>query len=509
MYFQTQCYVADESQAAYPHVLLHPSIDGVEMTSYRRKALLNALKAFDLFLAMAMFLLATYISLPRKSAMSLESFLSMRVKIENFVVFAVLLLMWHMTHEAFGLYNSRRMLNYLADVRDLIKAGLLGTVLMGMAGLALHVTMFSARFLFIFCVAACTASILSRLFLRILLQEARKHGRNLRNIVVVGTGPRARQFVELIEARPELGYRILGLVDRPWPGMRELCRRGYSILCDFNGLDELLRTSVVDEVVIALPMDTLHEEAAQVAAVCGLQGIMIRVFSDFFDPRLANAWADDILGGLLISHYTSMAEGWRTDAKRVFDIIVSSILLLLLSPLFLVIAILIKLSSPGPVFFTQDRVGLGKRRFKMYKFRTMVADAEQRISQLEHLNEVSGPVFKLKNDPRITPLGKLLRQSSFDELPQLINVLKGEMSLVGPRPLPVRDYKGFNQDWQRRRFSVRPGLTCLWQIAGRSSIPFETWMQLDLQYIDRWSFWLDLQILMRTIPAVLKGFGAF
>jgi lipopolysaccharide/colanic/teichoic acid biosynthesis glycosyltransferase len=145
----------------------------------------------------------------------------------------------------------------------------------------------------------------------------------------------------------------------------------------------------------------------------------------------------------------------------------------------------------------------------MYKFRTMVANAEQRMRDLEHLNEVSGPVFKLKNDPRVTPLGKLLRKSSLDELPQLINVLKGEMSLVGPRPLPVRDYEGFNQDWQRRRFSVRPGLTCLWQIAGRSSIPFETWMQLDLQYIDRWSFWLDLQILIRTIPAVLRGFGAF
>lgn len=479
------------------------------MTSYRRKALLNALKAFDLLLAMAMFLLATYIALPRRSAMSLEAFLSMRVKIENFVLFAVLLLMWHMVHEAFGLYNSRRMLSCLADVRDLIKASVFGTVLIGIAGLAFNVRMFSARFLVIFCVSACTASIIRRLLMRIVLQEARKHGRNLRNIVVVGTGPRACQFVEIIEARPDLGYRILGFVDQPWPGLQEFCQRGYPILCDFDGLEELLRTNVVDEVVIALPIGSLHAQAAQAAAVCGLQGIMIRVFSDFFDSRLASAWADDILGGLLISHYASMAEGWRTDAKRVFDITVSSILLLLFSPLFLVIAILIKLSGPGPVFFVQDRIGLGKRRFRMYKFRTMVTDAEQRMSQLEHLNEVSGPVFKLRDDPRITPVGKLLRQSSLDELPQLINVLKGEMSLVGPRPLPVRDYEGFNQDWQRRRFSVRPGLTCLWQIAGRSSIPFETWMQLDLQYIDRWSFWLDLRILMRTIPVVLKGFGAF
>ena len=149
-----------------------------------------------------------------------------------------------------------------------------------------------------------------------------------------------------------------------------------------------------------------------------------------------------------------------------------------------------------------------KRRFNLYKFRTMVEDAEQRLADLEHLNEVSGPVFKITNDPRITPIGKFLRKTSLDEMPQLFNVLKGDMSLVGPRPLPVRDYKGFDQDWHRRRFSVRPGITCLWQVDGRSSIPFEKWMELDMKYIDEWSLWLDFKILVRTIPAVLKGAGA-
>jgi lipopolysaccharide/colanic/teichoic acid biosynthesis glycosyltransferase len=160
------------------------------------------------------------------------------------------------------------------------------------------------------------------------------------------------------------------------------------------------------------------------------------------------------------------------------------------------------------MLFVQKRLGLNKRPFHIYKFRTMVATAEQQVHELEHLNEVSGPVFKIKDDPRITPIGKLLRKTSIDELPQLFNVLEGEMSLVGPRPLPIRDYEGFSEDWQRRRFSVRPGITCLWQIKGRSSIPFEKWMQLDLQYIDRWSLWLDFEILARTIPAVLKGSGA-
>jgi exopolysaccharide biosynthesis polyprenyl glycosylphosphotransferase len=194
--------------------------------------------------------------------------------------------------------------------------------------------------------------------------------------------------------------------------------------------------------------------------------------------------------------------------KRIIDFAVSLTLIVLLSPLFLVVAIFIKFTSPGPVFFVQKRLGLSKRRFSIYKFRTMVVDAEKKMHELEDLNEVSGPVFKMRKDPRITPVGRFLRKTSIDELPQLFNVLKGEMSLVGPRPLPVRDYEGFDQDWQRRRFSVVPGITCLWQVNGRSSVSFEQWMELDMQYIDQWSLWLDLKILARTIPAVLKGSGA-
>ena len=158
--------------------------------------------------------------------------------------------------------------------------------------------------------------------------------------------------------------------------------------------------------------------------------------------------------------------------------------------------------------FVQSRVGQNKRKFRMYKLRTMVVDAEKQMRGLEHLNEVSGPVFKIKNDPRITPVGRFLRKASIDELPQLFNVLKGDMSLVGPRPLPVRDYEGFSEDWHRRRLSVKPGITCLWQVNGRSSIAFEQWMELDMQYIDRWSLLLDFQILARTIPAIWKGVGA-
>jgi exopolysaccharide biosynthesis polyprenyl glycosylphosphotransferase len=194
--------------------------------------------------------------------------------------------------------------------------------------------------------------------------------------------------------------------------------------------------------------------------------------------------------------------------KRTLDCLFSTVLLVLSAPLFFVIAVLIRLTSPGPVFFRQARVGLNKRQFSIYKFRTMVADAEQLQDQLLAMNEMTGPVFKIKQDPRVTPLGRILRKTSIDELPQVFNVLMGDMSLVGPRAMSLRDYQLFDQDWQRRRFSVKPGITCLWQIHGRNSVPFEKWMELDMQYIDKWSLWLDLKILARTVPAVLRGTGA-
>jgi len=197
------------------------------------------------------------------------------------------------------------------------------------------------------------------------------------------------------------------------------------------------------------------------------------------------------------------------EFKRIFDFIVSLVLLILLCPLFLIVGLIIKVTSPGPVFFIQQRVGLNRKIFNIYKFRTMVKDAEKKLHDLEVLNEVSGSVFKIKNDPRITCTGKFLRRTSIDELPQLFNVLKGEMSLVGPRPLPVRDYNSNGQGWQHRRFEVYPGITCLWQINGRSEVPFQKWMDLDLKYINNQSFILDMQILARTIPAIIRKHGAY
>jgi exopolysaccharide biosynthesis polyprenyl glycosylphosphotransferase len=229
---------------------------------------------------------------------------------------------------------------------------------------------------------------------------------------------------------------------------------------------------------------------------------------DMFPARIARPRRDYLDGIPVITHYPGSVEGLQLAAKRSLDAALSLLLLIGLSPLFALVSLLIRLDSKGPAFYIQKRVGLNKRRFRLYKFRTMTDGADARQEELECLNEACGPVFKIKNDPRITRLGRFLRKSSIDELPQLFNVLKGDMSLVGPRPLPVRDYNGFNEDWQRRRFSVRPGITCLWQVNGRSNTSFEHWMKLDMKYIDEWSLQLDMKILLLTIPAVLRGSGA-
>jgi exopolysaccharide biosynthesis polyprenyl glycosylphosphotransferase len=311
-----------------------------------------------------------------------------------------------------------------------------------------------------------------------------------------------------IMSHSELGYRILGFVDKEWEGREEASRAGYTILSDIVGFQQYLRTHIVDEVIMALPFRSMHDEALRIAAVCEEQGVTIRVLPNLFELKRAFPSAEELAEVPVLTLSSGSKEGWPIVAKRIIDITISSISLILLCPLMLGVIALVKLTSPGPALFAQTRVGLNKRPFRLLKFRTMVADAEERIKEVEHLNEASGPVFKIRHDPRLTPVGRFLRRTSIDELPQLVNVLLGDMSLVGPRPLPDRDYKGFSEDWQRRRFSVQPGITCLWQIGGRSSIPFDKWMELDLQYIDKWSLRLDAEILLRTIPAVLRGSGA-
>jgi exopolysaccharide biosynthesis polyprenyl glycosylphosphotransferase len=478
------------------------------MSNARRGILLNAFKLFDLGLMVSVFVVAALAVSHHGRDVNPTEFLSARVKIQNVAMFSLLFLTWHVIFSLSGLYQSRRLSDRGKELVDVTKATFLCTLVVLIGAFIFRIEMVTPPFLIVFLLVSTSSAIASRVILRATLAFVRKQGRNLRNLVIVGTNCRALEFAQRITSHPDIGYRIIGFVDRDWDGIEVFRKSGYVLVCDFCHFPDFLRSREVDEVVMALPVRSLHEEGSRIAALCEEQGITLRLLTNIFNLKTALSSAEDLQGYSLITHYMSSLEGWPVLLKRILDIIISSLMIILLSPVLLVVAIAIKLTSPGPVLFVQKRLGLNKRRFDVYKFRTMVADAEARMGEIEHLNEVSGPVFKIQNDPRITRTGKFLRKTSIDELPQLFNVLKGEMSLVGPRPLPVRDYEGFNEDRQRRRFSAKPGITCLWQIRGRSSIPFEQWMELDLQYIDKWSLWLDLEILMRTIPAVLKGSGA-
>jgi exopolysaccharide biosynthesis polyprenyl glycosylphosphotransferase len=355
----------------------------------------------------------------------------------------------------------------------------------------------------------CSVAVTSRLALRWFLGVIRRRGRNLRHLLIVGTNRRALAFARRLEDTPELGYRILGFLDsREWDASGEFERSGHPLVGGVGDLPAILRRQVVDEVLVFLPLKSFYELGARIVRQCEEQGIRVTLPSSMFELTTAQATAQELEADPVVTIATRTITGGGAVFKRVIDVVSAAVLLVALAPLLLGVALVIKLTSPGPVLFSQERVGLNKRRFRMLKFRTMVADAERRMREVEHLNEASGPVFKIRNDPRVTRVGAVLRKTSIDELPQLLNVLTGDLSLVGPRPLPVRDYEGFDKDPHRRRFSVRPGITCLWQIGGRSDVSFERWMELDMEYIDNWSLWLDLKILFKTIPVVLRGTGA-
>ena len=316
-----------------------------------------------------------------------------------------------------------------------------------------------------------------------------------RRFILVGTSEETRRM------RAELKAKSPGAIDI----LAELDINQMQI----GRLVEMLHEYSVNGVILSAK-HSYFEQVESVIHACELEGVEAWLIADFFKNQISRTSFDDFYGRPVLVFRSTPEASWQALGKQVLDFFGA---LLLLVPFCLValpiIAMLIKLSSRGPVFFRQQRAGLNGRPFTMYKFRTMVSNAEQLKQELAALNEMSGPVFKVSKDPRITPIGRWLRKFSFDELPQLFNVLRGEMSLVGPRPLPVEEVKRFDDPAHRRRLSVKPGLTCLWQISGRNNVSsFAEWVRLDLEYIDNWSLWLDLKILFRTVPAVLAGTGA-
>lgn len=434
-------------------------------------------------------------------------YLSERIKVSNALLGVGLLIAFHLAFAVQGLYLSHRLSTHQEEMKEVARATLISCVALLVASQIGKWPTINLATVLVFGIVSFGLVAVVRILLRLNLRRLRKSGINVKALLLVGGGARGRRFASQVIQRQDLGYRLLGYIDSD-PAFARQSMGGAPWLGTLEDLPLILANEVIDEAAVALPIKSHYTQIESAVGLLEEQGITTHLLSDLFPQKLARAHMAELDGVPIVSLHSVPTFSWRTEAKRLFDLIAGMILLILSMPVLIVAAIAIKLDSEGPIFFVQERVGLNKRRFRMLKFRTMHSNAESRIEELEHLNEKTGPIFKIRNDPRITPVGRWLRKTSVDELPQLINVLLGEMSIVGPRPLSLRDALRMEEAWQKRRFSVKPGLTCLWQVSGRSNLSFEQWMQLDLEYIDRWSLGLDASILIRTIPAIVTARGA-
>jgi exopolysaccharide biosynthesis polyprenyl glycosylphosphotransferase len=410
------------------------------------------------------------------------------------------------TYWAEGLYNIRRKHSWLLDVYVIIRGAITGVAALYIVSLLYRAVLLS-RLIPAYAGAAVVVLLASaRAVERLVQSELRKRGRGVQRVLIVGAGESGRAVMRNIVAQPELGYQVVGFVDdKPERGSTDLGR--FKGLGSTDQIPEIIRNHEVGTVIITLPW-LYHRKILGIVAQCDRLKVTVRIVPDLFQMSLSQVDIDDLNGIPLIGTKPVSIKGWNLAIKRGIDVAFSAIALTLLSPLLALVALLIKLDSSGPVIFRQTRIGRWGRPFILYKFRTMREGAELEQEALQGLNEAQGPLFKIKEDPRCTMLGRLLRRSSVDELPQLYNVFKGEMSWVGPRPpLPweVEQY----QEWQKKRLETRPGLTGLWQVSGRSNLTFDEMALLDIYYIENWSLLLDMRIAFKTIPTLLLGTGAY
>ena len=447
---------------------------------------------------------------------------------DNLIVLGSALVLYALALNWLGAYGSMRMSSSWRILRTSILSS--AVTFAGIAAVLFLVKIdLSRSFIILFLVLCALGLTLQRFVVLNVLRYWRARGKNFRNLVICGVGEQACALAQQILSRPELGVRLLGFADLvprighgasdastvgDGPSWEErsaifaaVPARGKRRFCGIAELEDALTRHAIDEVMFT-DVAQVMPQVEEMILICSEQGVRTTIVADLFSMRMVKS-AVSYFGDTALIHYqTPPGDRWELVIKRALDILLASLALLVLSPVFLAISLAIKLTSPGPVVFRQKRVGLHGRVFTLYKFRSMTEDAERRQADLAAVNEMQGPVFKIKDDPRITSIGHLLRRFSLDELPQLWNVLRGDMSLVGPRPpLPsevdryVRHYK--------RRLSMRPGLTCTWQVSGRNDISnFDTWVRLDLEYIDNWSLSNDLRLIARTVPAVLFGDGA-
>jgi exopolysaccharide biosynthesis polyprenyl glycosylphosphotransferase len=404
----------------------------------------------------------------------------------------------------FGFYTHNRIISYFDILLNVSKAVVIGFLLLVMMMFAFRVQDISRLLIGTYALLKFLLLLNFKALLKSVIGKMREHGYDHIKSLVIGSSERSVEFINRLLFSPDLGYEVVGvLTDAPSDEERVA---GIPVFGSVGDLRDVLNRTSVDEVFYAMSIDA-GVDINDLVFACEEVGVRFSVLADWFRPSIARTSIRSLGDLPVLTFSTTPSQIGQLVFKNVLDRVLGFLTLLFLSPLMLAMALLIKLSSSGPVFFHQIRSGLNGRLFKMYKFRTMVKNAEELREQLEGANEMSGPVFKIKKDPRVTGLGHWLRRTSIDELPQLFNVMLGDMSMVGPRPPIPAEVEKYER-WQRRRLSMKPGLTCFWQIAGRNEIDFTQWMELDLKYIDNWSLKLDLIILLKTIPVVILGRGA-
>ena len=416
-------------------------------------------------------------------------------------------IIWVYVARRLRIYNSRRMEAFIFEMWDVGRASAAA-----MAAVLVPMTFFSPfsagfEFLIYVWIAQNGLLITFRFVLRKSLRYIRSHGYNFRRVLIVGCNDRAEKLARQIENSPWLGLQILGFIDAPGRnGHSHSTDYSFNVLGTLDDLEAISRKQVIDEIFVMLPIKSFYGEIERILQFCETVGVEAKISTDLFNLNRSKSTISREFGVPVIDLYTSPKMSVQLMIKRVMDLFIALFTLILVLPVILAVSLLIKATSPGPVFFKQKRVGYNGRLFTLWKFRTMVVNADALKEELQCKNEMDGPVFKMKNDPRVTPVGRFLRKTSLDELPQLWNVLQGDMSLVGPRPpVPCEVEQYILGD--RRRLSMKPGITGVWQVCGRNSIPFDQWMEMDRRYIDEWSLWLDLKILAKTVPAVFRGTG--
>jgi exopolysaccharide biosynthesis polyprenyl glycosylphosphotransferase len=411
---------------------------------------------------------------------------------------------WGLLLAGAGFYRSHRTLPLGEEIWAAGKVAFGGTAILVLLIYGLRLEFVSRWFLVLFGVINFLFLTSEKVALRLTSRWVRARGFNFRTAILVGTGPKVAHLADFLEAHPHWGFRVLGYLDDNGGATRLQDR--WPCLGRITDMEGVLSREVIDEVIFVIEKGKLgeYEEALLVAE---RHGVRAHVSLDIFPHVLARPVLEELDGIPLLSFTTTPSNPGQLVAKRLIDLTLALALFLVTLPIQAIAALAILLTSGSPIFFRQVRCGLNGRLFTLPKFRTMARGSEERLSEIAHLNEMTGPVFKASRDPRSTPVGRILRRLSIDELPQLWSVIVGNMSLVGPRP-PLPEEVSHYEPWQRRRLSMKPGLTCLWQVSGRSELDFDRWMALDLKYIDTWSPLLDLKILLKTVPAVLSGRGA-